>query len=203
MKENEIKIILLGDSGVGKTSLINIALGQKFSDLMLTTLNLSYSVKKVFINDKEYKLNLWDTIGQERYQQLTKLFYKNSKIVIYVYECIKRKTFESLNFWIKDVESNIGNNYIKGVVANKIDLYVNEEVKSQEGEEFAEKIDAQFLEFSAKENNPQIFINFIVDLSKKYLLSKNDDKHNNLNDQGRITLSIDDTNNNKKKKCCQ
>ena len=80
MEENEIKIILLGDSGVGKTSLINIAVGKNFSDLMLTTLNASYSVKKVYINNKLYKLNLWDTIGQERYRQLTKLFYTNTKI---------------------------------------------------------------------------------------------------------------------------
>ena len=201
MEENEIKIILLGDSGVGKTSLINIAVGKKFSEKMLTTLNASYSVKKVYINNKLYKLNLWDTIGQERYRQLTKLFYTNTKIVIFVYECISRKSLESLDYWVKDVESNLGKDYIKAVVANKIDLYLKEEVKPQEGEEFAKKIDAHFLEISAKEDNPETFLDFIVDFSKEYLLTKNIDDKNN---KGRIKLkkNVINNNTNNKKKCC-
>ena len=73
-------MILLGDSGVGKTSLINIALGRKFADNQISTMFLSFTPKKVLINNKEYQLNLWDTIGQERLRQLTKLFYTSSKI---------------------------------------------------------------------------------------------------------------------------
>ena len=201
IKENEIKIILLGDSGVGKTSLINMALGRKFDDNQIPTMFLSFTPKKVLINNKEYQLNLWDTIGQERLRQLTKLFYTNSKIALFVYECVSRTTFNSLDFWVKDVETKLGEDIIKGVVANKIDLYLQEQVKLQEGEEYAKKIDAKFLEISAKNGDPDTFLKFLIDLSKDYLNQKNSVPNN----KNKLTIGTKDNNNSQiinKKKCC-
>ena len=198
LKENEIKIILLGDSGVGKTSLINMALGRKFVETQMSTMLLSFTPKKVLINNKEYQLNLWDTIGQERLRQLTTLFYTNSKIALFVYECVTRATFDSLDFWVKDVETKLGKDIIRGVVANKIDLYLQEEVKPQEGEEYAKKIDAKFLEISAKDGDPDTFLKFLIDLSKDYLSQKK----GNANNKNKFTLGTKDNISNKKKNCC-
>ena len=167
--ENQIKIILLGNSGVGKTNLINIAIGVSFNEDEKTTTASSFSVKKIILNRQEYRINLWDTIGQEQFRQLTKIFFNNSKIVIFVYDISSKTSFEALPGWINDVDEQIGNNYIKGLVANKSDLYLEEEVKNEEGEEFANKIGARFLTISAKCDDPKKFEEFLVELVKEYI----------------------------------
>ena len=85
-EEEAIKVILLGESGVGKTNLISITNGGNFNENEVVTSSLSFSVKKLNVNGKEYAINLWDTVGQERLRNLTKLFYNDSKIVIFVYD---------------------------------------------------------------------------------------------------------------------
>ena len=143
-KEEEIKVILLGNTGVGKTNLINIATGNKFNEDEKATAAASYSVIKIEIDNKYYNINLWDTIGQERYRQLTKIFFNNSKIVIFVYDITKPESFEALKDWKKDVEDQIGTGFVKGVVANKNDLYLEEKVKQEDGENYADSINATF-----------------------------------------------------------
>ena len=84
--DNGTKVILLGESFVGKTSLIRVSIGKKFNSSELTTYSANYSIKKFNYNGKDYIFNLWDTIGQEKYRALTKMFFKDSKIVILVYD---------------------------------------------------------------------------------------------------------------------
>ena len=195
--DDGIKVILLGETGVGKTNIINIATNQNFEPEEKTTIASSFSKVILKIKKKQYQLNLWDTIGQEQFRQLTKLFYNNSKIVIFVYDITSHKSIDELkNYWVKDIESKLGNDIIKGVVANKIDLYLEEEVKEDEGEEFAKSIDAKFLTISAKTDNPDKFKKYITELVEDFLLS-------GLNTgSGRITLSTN-THNKNNKNCCK
>ena len=165
----KIKVILIGDSGVGKTNLINIATGNRFDINEKTTIASNYSVKKMLINEKEYIIKLWDTIGQEKFRQLSKIFFSNSKIVILVYDITNKVSFEALPNWLKDVEEEIGLDFVRGVVANKMDLYLNEEIKENEGEEYAKSINAKFLATSAKKDDPKIFIEFLGNLLTEYL----------------------------------
>ncbi len=190
-------MILLGEAGVGKTNLINRATGQDFNPFSKTTGSSSFSKMIVNVRNKNFEINLWDTIGQEQFRQLTKLFYNNSKIVIFVYDITSHKTIDELkNYWVKDIESKLGNDIIKGVVANKIDLYLEEEVKEDEGEEFAKSIDAKFLTISAKTDNADKFKKYITELVEDFLLS-------GLNTgSGRITLSTN-THNKNNKNCCK
>jgi small GTP-binding protein len=196
-EENEIKVILLGEAGVGKTNLINRATGQDFNPFSKTTGSSSFSKMIVNVRNKNFEINLWDTIGQEQFRQLTKLFYNNSKIVIFVYDITSHKSIDELkNYWVKDIESKLGNDIIKGVVANKIDLYLEEEVKEDEGEEFAKSIDAKFLTISAKTDNADKFKKYITELVEDFLLS-------GLNTgSDRITLSTN-THNKNNKNCCK
>ena len=196
-EEKEIKVILLGEAGVGKTNLINRATGQDFNPFSKTTGSSSFSKMIVNVRNKNFEINLWDTIGQEQFRQLTKLFYNNSKIVIFVYDITSHKSIDELkNYWVKDIESKLGNDIIKGVVANKIDLYLEEEVKEDEGEEFAKSIDAKFLTISAKTDNPDKFKKYITELVEDFLLS-------GLNTgSDRITLSTN-THNKNNKNCCK
>ena len=167
--EGEIKVILLGDSGVGKTNLINIVTGKEFNENEIITIASSFSKKIININGNEYNINLWDTIGQEKLRQLTKLFYINSKIVIFVYDITSRESFNSLPNWVKEVEEIIGNDIIKGLIGNKMDLFIQEEVEPVEGEKFAKSINAEFLTVSAKNDSPKIFEDFLAVLVANYI----------------------------------
>ena len=144
-EEEGIKVILLGDSGVGKTNLINIANGGSFNENQAVSSASSFCIKKLNVNGKEYNIKLWDTVGQEKLRTLTKLFYSDSKIVIFVYDITRKVTFEEIkNYWVKDIEEKLGKDIIKGVVANKMDLFLKEEVSREKGEEYAKSINALF-----------------------------------------------------------
>ena len=194
----EIKIILLGESGVGKTNLINILMGNPFNDNEISSTTNSYSEKKVTINNKLYKLNLWDTIGQEKYRQLTKIFYKDAKIVIFVFDITTKESFEELdNYWVKDVKEQLGDDgIVKGVIANKIDLFLNEQVSTEKGEEYANKIGAKFLSISAKTEGPKKFEKFILSLVERYIKNNGDI----VEDPKKIDLKQGEDQG--KKKCC-
>ena len=193
----EIKIILLGESGVGKTNLINILMGIPFNDNEKSSASNSYSEKKVTINNKLYKLNLWDTIGQEKFRQLTKIFYKDSKIVIFVFDITSKESFDELqNYWVRDVKEQIGDDgIVKGVIANKMDLFLNEQITSEQGEEYAKSIGAKFLSISAKTEGPKKFENFLMSLLEEYIKTKGDI----VDDPNKINLVNGGA---AKKKCC-
>ncbi len=169
--DDGIKVILVGDSGVGKTSLINISMGMKFNNKEKISSASTFSIKKINIDEKEYKLFLWDTMGQESLRYLTKLFFNNAKIVIFVYDISVRGSFDSLPDWVKDVKERVGDNIVKGVVANKSDLYLKEKVKEEEGKEYANKIGASFLTVSAKVDVPEKFENFMELLAREYIFN--------------------------------
>jgi small GTP-binding protein len=194
MPYNLIKLILVGDTGTGKTNLISVATGNEFNSGIFTTTSCSYIQKIIKINQKEYKVNLWDTIGQEKYRSLTKIFIKDSNIVIFTYDITKRDTFTSLPYWKNVIEEILGNDITFGVVGNKIDLYLEEKVKEQEGKKYADSIGALFKLTSAK-NNPKEFSDFIEILLDKYL------KEHKLHPR-RDTIGIKKVNEKEKKGCC-
>ena len=170
--DDGIKVILLGETGVGKTNIINIATNQNFEPEEKTTIVSSFSKVILKIKKKQYQLNIWDTIGQEQFRQLIKLFYNNSKIVIFVYDITSKESFNELkNYWVKDIESKLGNNIIKGLIANKSDLFLYEQVKEEEGEEYAKSINAKFLMFSAKDDSTQKIQDFFSILLNEVIRS--------------------------------
>ena len=164
----EIKVILLGDSGVGKTNLINVSLGHKFDETMEVTINPSYSAVNIKLDKKEYLLNLWDTAGQEKYRRVTKLFFKGSEIIILVYDITNSTSFESLQNWYQECEDIIDSPHIYGVVGNKNDKYQEQQVEEKKAKEFAESINSPFQILSAKET-PQLFSELLKQLTENYI----------------------------------
>ena len=163
-----IKVILIGDSGAGKTNLITVSAGFEFNSNVLTTRACSFIQKKFTFHHAQYKVNIWDTIGQEKYRSLTKIFVKDSKVVIMVYDITNRTSFESLSFWKKIVDDMIKDSPVIGIVGNKMDLYIDEKVKEEELEEYAKSIGAKYLLTSAK-NDAATFTKFLEELLMDYL----------------------------------
>ena len=171
-KELDIKIILLGESGVGKTNLINVYFEKEFNQDEFSTVTNTQLYKIVQINDIKLNVTIWDTIGQEQYRSLTKTFIRGSNIIIFVYDITRRDTFLELNYWVNNVNEEIDKEAIFGLVANKVDLFDINEVEKEEGAEYAQAINALFCEASAKEN-PKSFKNLVNRLLEKYLLENN------------------------------
>jgi len=153
--EKEIKVILLGNSGVGKTSIINRYVNNVYNSNCETTLGSTYSTREVIKDNVVYKLNLWDTTGQEKYHSITNLFIKGSSIVILVYSIDLLSSFEGLNYWYNSIKENLeGNNYVLAVVGSKSDLINEEEevVSEDEAKNFAKERNAIFKLVSSKED---------------------------------------------------
>ena len=119
-----IKIILLGESGVGKTNLINVSLNQNFDPDSHSTLTSSFQESELQYNNKRYLYCLWDTAGQERFKSLNKIFIKGAKIVMVVFSIDNEDSFQQVNFWINYTKEVLEDGkYILALVANKSDLY--------------------------------------------------------------------------------
>lgn len=153
-KKNDLKIILLGESGVGKTNLINVVMGKQFEQNTLSSQSGSYFEGSYDSKElgKSYVYNLWDTAGQEVYRSLNKIFINGSKIVMVVYAINNKKSFEEVDYWINYVRDILGsgNDYILALIANKSDLYEEDQVvNDDEGESKAHNYNIKFKVTSA------------------------------------------------------
>ena len=147
-----IKITLIGNSGVGKTSIINQYIDQTFDEANAATIGANYSEKVITKNNKEYELNIWDTAGQEKFHSVGKHFYKDAYIVCLVYDITSQDSLEQLEtIWYPDIKK-YGEKYtILAVVGNKSDLYENDNLADENrAKEFAQSINATFMLTSAK-----------------------------------------------------
>jgi len=164
----DIKVILLGEMGVGKSNLLNAAADLRFDEISKSTVNSTYIEKRMKIGNKDYKVKLWDTAGQEKYRALTKLFYQESNVVIFVYDITNKKSFTELNYWINEIKQALGNEPILGIVGNKNDLNDMKEVDEETAKQFAQEkgIDLKLL---STKNDPKSFKKFLRKLVKDYL----------------------------------
>ena len=157
MSEPEsIKVVLVGESGVGKTSIISQFTSKKFDLHRETSLSAQFISKTVNFQDlgKEIKFDIWDTVGQEKYRSLAKIFYKDAKVIVFVYDITTEYSFNELkNYWYEETRSNSDGSPILAVVGNKIDLYKEQKVSNNDGKEFAEKIGAIFQTTSAQSDS--------------------------------------------------
>ena len=157
MSEPEsIKVVLVGESGVGKTSIISQFTSKKFDPHRETSLSAQFISKTVNFQDlgKEIKFDIWDTVGQEKYRSLAKIFYKDAKVIVFVYDITTEYSFNELkNYWYEETRSNTDGSPILAVVGNKIDLYKDQKVSNNDGKEFAEKIGAIFQTTSAQSDS--------------------------------------------------
>ena len=183
-EEKVIKIILLGDSGTGKTNLINAYFNLEFNPNPDTTCSSQYSQKKILYEGKKYLIDIWDTAGQEKFSTVTKIFIKGSNIVVFVYDITDKNSFNNLDNWVNMVEELLWQNSIFGLAANKSDLFSEQKVEKNLGKKYANEIGAVFWETSAKEDKKgfQDFINHLIKkFIKNYQININEEKKFKLN----------------------
>lgn len=150
--DEKIQLIIIGESRVGKTSLLYQYTQNRFSNQYLSTVGIEYLVKEEKINNRHVRVKIWDTAGQEQYKSITKSFYKNSDGIIIVYDVSDRKSFEMVQDWVQSINEYTDSSKTIPVVlvGNKIDL--NKEVSTDEGKKLADSFNLPFFETSAKEN---------------------------------------------------
>ena len=198
-----LKILILGDSNVGKTSLLLNYTDNYFPDSHVSTIGIDYKIKTITIKDIEVKIQLWDTSGQERFRSLTHTFLKDANGIAFVYDITNKKSFEGVKEWIKDAEIN-GSGFEKILIGNKIDLEGKREVSSDFLKKYCNKKKIQTFETSAKTsiNVNKAFdylVNLIIkDKSKEEIIAQFGEKENTIN----ISRKKSDSKSSKKE-CCK
>jgi small GTP-binding protein len=163
-----IKVVLIGESGVGKTSIIQRYVDNIFDPNVILTSSAQFISKTVELNDEQsIKFDIWDTAGQEKFRALAKIFYKDAKAIILVYDITNKESFDKIkNYWFKEIEENSLSDVILAIVGNKSDLYELEQVNDEEGKKFADEKKAIFKNVSAL--NSMNIDNLFIDIAKKY-----------------------------------
>ena len=168
LDEMPIKIMVLGNTAVGKTSFILTYTENTFQEVHLSTMGIDYKEKHIIIEGKKYRLSVYDTTGQERYKSLAFSLIKNTDGIILIYDVTNESSFKAVPDWIQSAREKKGENYPMIILGNKIDLEDERKVKTEDGEELAQKYGLDFYEISNKENvNIE---NAILTLVKKILV---------------------------------
>ena len=166
-----IKVVLVGNTGVGKTSIISRFINDSFTPNHLSTLTAAYYSKTLsFDNEKKtIKYNIWDTAGQEKYRSMNKINYRNALVAILVYDITDENSFEDIkNYWYSELKNNIDKDALIAIVANKNDLYLEEKVSIKELSEYAQSIKAIYKQTNCMNN---IGINELFEEIGKYIIT--------------------------------
>ena len=199
-----IKLLTLGETEVGKTSIVLRYSDDKFHDNKIATIGIDFKIKIIKKGDKKIKVSIYDTAGQERFKNIVKHYYKGANGVLLIYDITKRDTFEKLEFWLEDLKENSDNlnNLFIYLIGNKNDLEERREVDFEEANNFAKEKNIPYIEVSAKTGNN---IKKLFDEMIKGTLSKiitNEKKENNLSNSINLSFLDKESVFQRKKFCC-
>ena len=164
-----LKYIIIGDAAVGKSNLLLRFAQDDFKTEYQLTIGVEFGAKNIEINNKKFRLQIWDTAGQENYRSITRAYYKNSVCAILVYDISNRESFEHISNWVEDCTAQSPKTVFMVLVGNKSDLNEYRQVTFEEGKEMAKKNNMIFLETSAKtgENVEKIFVDSAKEINNK------------------------------------
>ena len=209
MSENEeyynmlFKIVLVGDSSVGKTNLFLRYIKNEFDPQTKATIGVEFGTKIIKINNYNIKIQIWDTAGQERYKSITSAYYKGAQGAFLVYDITNKSSFLNIDKWIRDLKNNGDEKIVLFLIGNKNDLNDDRVIDTNEEKNKAKENKMFFLETSAK-NNDNVnnafdeIINNIFDVYKNLI----EEEENTINKGNGIDI-LNTKDMNKKKKCCE
>ncbi|CAG5116765.1 unnamed protein product [Candidula unifasciata] len=146
------KLLLIGDSGVGKTCLLFRFSDDAFNTTFISTIGIDFKIKTVELGGKKIKLQIWDTAGQERFHTITTSYYRGSMGIMLVYDITNLKSFENISKWLRNIDEHATEDVEKMILGNKCDMEDKRQVPTSRGEAIAREHNIPFLETSAKAN---------------------------------------------------
>ena len=171
-KEHAYKILLLGDTSVGKTCFLKRYTDDTFQDAYLSTIGFDFKFKNVELKSgKTVRVQLWDTAGQERFRTISKSYYKGAHGIILIYDVTSKKSFENIRKWLNNIKEEASSKIVIRLVGNKIDCEEERKVTKEEGEALAKSCDLKLFEASAKEkiNVAETFQDLIENIVSNHL----------------------------------
>jgi len=162
------KLVLIGDSGVGKSCLLLRFADDNFTDSYISTIGVDFRFRTITIDKKTVKLQIWDTAGQERFRTITSAYYRGADGIIMVYDVTSAESFDHVEEWLSEVDRYANENTAKLLIGNKADLIDEKQVSEETAQKFADKLGIPFLETSAKTatNVDQAFLTMAKELIK-------------------------------------
>jgi len=160
------KLLIIGDSGVGKSCLLLRFSDDIFTDSFISTIGVDFKIRTVTIGGTKIKLQIWDTAGQERFRTITSSYYRGAHGIIVVYDVTDQKSFDNIKKWLKEIDTFAGNLVQKLLVGNKCDLVNERTVSTESGKALADSLRIPFVETSAKDstNVEEAFITMAKDI---------------------------------------
>ena len=146
------KVLLLGNSDVGKSSLLLRYVDSVWNDAFVPTIGVDFKVKTLTINEKKVKMQIWDTAGQERFRTVVATYFRGAHGILLLYDVTNKDSFKNLESWLIEIEKNAKEKVLKILIGNKCDLTDDREITSDEGKAFALRNGMEFMETSAKMN---------------------------------------------------
>lgn len=147
-----IKLLLIGDSGVGKSCLLLRFADDSFTPSFITTIGIDFKIRTIELDGKRIKLQIWDTAGQERFRTITTAYYRGAMGILLVYDVTDERSFQNIKNWIKNIEQHATEGVTKMLVGNKCDMIDKRTVDPERGQALANEYGIPFLETSAKNN---------------------------------------------------
>ena len=198
--DKKVQLLIIGDSTVGKTSILSRYTNGDFNPHYLATVGLDFFKKDEVYNGKTIRIKIWDTAGQERYKAITRAYYKGAKGAFIVYDITRKETFDDIDKWRNELVSSCNKEVTVMLIGNKCDLEDQREITKEQGEEKAKSFGFSFIETSALsgENLEKGFEMLIKEIYQKYKVEQRGSDAMDID--GGEEIKIGKTNN--KKKCC-
>ena len=152
-EDYKLKVVVVGDSGVGKTNLIKRFIQNTFTENSKATVGVEFISKSYKINDQVFKIEIWDTAGQERYKSITAAYYKGAKGALIVYDTTQKESFENIDKWMREIKEKSSKDMKLMIIGNKTDLKDERAVPTEEALEKAKDLEAPLMETSALDGN--------------------------------------------------
>lgn len=178
-----LKFIIIGDSNVGKSAIVQRFVNEFFSESDIPTIGIDFKIKLMDLKNKKIKLQIWDTAGEERFRTITSSYYRGAHGIIMVYDITNLESFNNIVKWANEVERYAKCDAVKIIVGNKCDRLHHREVKYEEGKEFAQELNMSFIEVSAKNDiNVNDIFETLAGLILEDVIDEDDEDDDNIID---------------------